>query len=135
MGVGEEKFVLPLEMVRECLALPAELCGQSGSGVLRLRDRALPYLRLRDVLGVPGHPPAREHVLVLQQGERRLGLVVEELWGEGQAVLKPLGRLFRTHPGICGSTLLGDGRVGLILDVPALLRATARPSALGQGAP
>jgi two-component system chemotaxis sensor kinase CheA len=124
VGVGEEKFVLPLETVRECLALPAELCGQSGGGVLRLRDRALPYLRLRDFLGVPGHPSAREHVLVLQQGERRLGLVVEELWGEGQAILKPLGRLFRTPPGISGSTLLGDGRVGLILDVPTLLRAT-----------
>jgi len=135
VGVGEEKFVLPLETVRECLALPAERCGQSGGGVLRVGDRALPYLRLRDFLGVPGQASAREHVLVLQQGERRLGLVVEELWGEGQAVLKPLGRLFRDVPGISGSTLLGDGRVGLILDVPTLLRATGRPSALGQASP
>jgi two-component system, chemotaxis family, sensor kinase CheA len=135
VSVGEEKFILPLEAVRECMALPAERCGQSGSGVLPLEGRALPYLRLRDFLGVPGHPPAREHVIVLQQGERRLGLVVEELWGEGQAVLKPLGRLFRHLPGISGSTILGDGRVGLILDVPTLLRATGRPPALGPGLP
>jgi two-component system, chemotaxis family, sensor kinase CheA len=108
-----------------------EWCGQSGSGVLSLRGRALPYLRLREFLRVPGSPPAREHLIVLQQGEERLGLVVEELWGEGQVVLKPLGPLFRHLHGISGSTLLGNGRVGLILDVSTLLRSARRQPGLG----
>jgi two-component system, chemotaxis family, sensor kinase CheA len=131
VGVGEEWYVLPLEAVWECMMLPVERCGQSGSGVLSLRGRALPYLRLREFLRVAGSPPAREHLIVLQQGEERLGLVVEELWGEGQVVLKPLGPLFRHLHGISGSTLLGNGRVGLILDVSTLLRSARRQPGLG----
>ncbi|WP_257451164.1 chemotaxis protein CheA [Archangium lipolyticum] len=126
VGVGEETYVLPLEAVRECLELPAERCGQPGGGVLNLRGRSLPYLRLREVLGVEGPGPARENVVVLGHGGGRAGLVVDALHGEGQCVLKPLGRLFRHVPGVSGSTILGSGRVGLVLDVPTLLRMAVR---------
>jgi two-component system chemotaxis sensor kinase CheA len=122
VGVGEETFVLPLETVRECLELPAELCGQPGGGVLNLRGQALPYLRLSEVLGVRGAHSQRESVVVVAHGEGLAGLVVDELHGEGQRVLKPLDRLFRSLPGVSGSTLLDDGRVGLVLDVPSLLK-------------
>ncbi len=126
VGVGEETYVLPLDAVRECLELPVERVGQPGGGVLNLRGRVLPYLRLRDVLGVEGPGPGRESVVVLGQGGSRAGLVVDVLYGEGQHVLKPLGRLFRNLPGVSGSTILGSGRVGLVLDVPGLLRAALR---------
>ena len=122
VGVGEEIYVLPLEAVQECLELPAERRGQPGGGVLNLRGQALPYLRLSEVLGVPGPRPERESVVVLGHGEGLAGLVVDELYGEGQRVLKPLDRLFRHLPGVSGSTLLDDGRVGLVLDVPSLLK-------------
>jgi two-component system, chemotaxis family, sensor kinase CheA len=127
--VGEETYVLPLDAVRECLELPAERCGQPGGGVLNLRGRSLPYLRLREVLGVEGPGPARENVVVLGHGGGRAGLVVDALHGEGQCVLKPLGRLFRHIPGVSGSTILGSGRVGLVLDVPTLLRMAMRQRA------
>ncbi len=123
VGVGEETYVLPVETVQECLELPAERCGQPGGGVLNLRGRVLPYLRLRDVLGVEAPGPGRESVVVLSHGGGRAGLVVDTLYGEGQHVLKPLGRLFRDVPGVSGSTILGSGQVGLVLDVPTLLRA------------
>jgi two-component system chemotaxis sensor kinase CheA len=126
VGVGEETYVLPLEAVQECLELPLERVRQPGGGVLNLRGRVLPYLRLRDVLGVEGPGPGRESVVVLGLGGSRAGLVVDVLYGEGQHVLKPLGRLFRDLPGVSGSTILGSGRVGLVLDVPGLLRAALR---------
>ncbi|HEX8824646.1 MAG TPA: chemotaxis protein CheA [Archangium sp.] len=126
VGVGEETYVLPLEAVQECLELPTERSGQPGCGVLNLRDRVLPYLRLRDVLGVEGPGSGRESVVVLGHGGGRAGLVVDTLYGEGQHVLKPLGRLFRGLPGVSGSTILGSGRVGLVLDVPSLLRTALR---------
>ncbi|HYO59538.1 chemotaxis protein CheA [Archangium sp.] len=129
VGVGEETYVLPLEAVRECLELPAEHSGQPGGGVLNLRGRALPYLRLREVLGVRGPGSGRESVVVLGHGGSRAGLVVDALYGEGQCVLKPLGRLFLHLPGVSGSTILGSGRVGLVLDVPTLLRTAIRQRA------
>ena len=130
VGVGEETYVLPLEAVQECLELPAERRGQPGGGVLNLRGRVLPYLRLRDVLGVEAPGPGRESVVVLSHGGGRAGLVVDTLYGEGQHVLKPLGRLFREVPGVSGSTILGSGQVGLVLDVPTLLRTAIRQRAL-----
>ena len=130
VGVGGETYVLPLEAVRECLELPAERRGQPGGGVLNLRGRVLPYLRLRDVLGVEAPGPGRESVVVLGHGGGWAGLVVDTLYGEGQHVLKPLGRLFRDVPGVSGSTILGNGKVGLVLDVPTLLRAAIRQRAL-----
>jgi two-component system chemotaxis sensor kinase CheA len=126
VGVGDETYVLPLESVQECLELPAERHGQSGSGMLDLRGQPLPYLRLREVLGVSGSRLARESVVVLVHGENRAGLVVDALYGEGQRVLKPLSRFFPHPPGVSGSTLLDDGRVGLVLDVPSLLKEAVR---------
>jgi two-component system chemotaxis sensor kinase CheA len=64
----------------------------------------------------------RENVVILEQSGRRAGLVVDALLGGSQAVIKPLGPLFEGLPGVSGSTILGSGRVSLILDVAALLR-------------
>jgi len=63
---------------------------------------------------------------------QRAGLVVDELMGEAQTVIKPLGKLFRTVKGIGGSTILGDGRVALILDVPGLLQHVHREAIDGE---
>lgn len=121
--VGRETYVLPLECVTECLDLPPEAQGRGGArGVFNLRGAGLPFLRLRDHLGLGGEPPARECVVVVRHEHGLAGLVVDALLGEGQTVVKPLGRLFRRLPGVAGSTILGDGRVALILDVPTLMR-------------
>jgi two-component system chemotaxis sensor kinase CheA len=124
--VGAETYVVPLEGVVECLELPAAtLRGRAGSGILNLRDEALACRRLRDVFGIAGAPPAREHVVVMHHAGRRLGVVVDALLGESQTVLKPLGRLFRDLPLLAGSAILGSGRVALVVDLPALFREAA----------
>jgi two-component system chemotaxis sensor kinase CheA len=135
VGAGGETFVLPLDSVVECLDLPRdESTAGDEAGVLNLRGKPLPYLRLRRRLRLPGPPAERENVVVVQHGNQVAGVAVEELHGESSAVIKPLGSLFKGIPGIAGSTILGNGRVALILDVPGLLREAlraARESAAG----
>jgi two-component system chemotaxis sensor kinase CheA len=117
---GGETFVVPLEAVVECVSHAARDRDRA-TGVINLRGEAVPYIRLRHRLGVGGRAPAREQVLVVHHRERRVGLVADTLLGQAQTVVKPLGPLFRRLPGLAGSTILGDGRVGLLLDVAALV--------------
>jgi two-component system chemotaxis sensor kinase CheA len=123
VGVGQETYLIPLDAVVECLELHREECLHAdGRGVLSWRGVALPYLRLREVFGVAGATGGREHVVVVGHEGGHVGLVVDLLYGESQTVIKPLGRLFQSLPGITGSAILGSGRVALILDVAGLLR-------------
>jgi two-component system chemotaxis sensor kinase CheA len=138
--VGAETFVVPLEHVTECTELPVgQGAAQSkdqrdseASGILNLRGTALPYVRLRRVFSLPGEIPKRENIVVVKINEFHAGIAVDELLGGMQTVVKPLGRAFRTVSGIAGSTVLGDGRVGLILDVPSLLRGVMQSSVQAQ---
>jgi two-component system chemotaxis sensor kinase CheA len=136
VGVGDETYVIPLEAVLECLELPAEEKHRgNGGGVIYLRGQALPYLRLRDQFALPGPPPPRENIVVVHHGGGQAGIAVDVLYGASQTVIKPLGELFEGLPGIAGSTILGSGRVALILDVPSLLReAVGRQSQSAGGA-
>ena len=120
--VGTETYVVPLNAVKECLELPAEKHSSEEGGVINLRGEALPFVRLRDLFAVGGDPPERERILVVEHQGGRAGLAADELLGEQQAVIKPLGRLFQGISGVSGSTILGTGRVALILDVPAICR-------------
>ena len=127
--VGTETYVIPLGSVQECLELPRERhCSEEG-GVINLRGEALPYVRLRDLFECGGKAAEREKVSVVEYQGGRAGLAADELLGEQQAVIKPLGRLFQGIRGVSGSTILGNGRVALILDVPALCGEAIRRSA------
>jgi two-component system chemotaxis sensor kinase CheA len=126
--VGTETYVIPLSSVQECLELPLEKHRSEEGGVINLRGEALPYVRLRDLFGSDGRAPAREKIIVVEYQGGRAGLAADELLGEQQAVIKPLGRLFQGIRGVSGSTILGNGRVALILDVPALCGEAIRRS-------
>jgi two-component system chemotaxis sensor kinase CheA len=128
--VGDEIYILPLDAVVECVELPGEERALgAGTGVLALRGKPLPYLRLRRHLRVQGPPPARENVVVIRHGSAVAGVAVDVLLGESQTVVKPLGRMFQGIPGVSGSSIMGDGRVALILDVAGLLREALRNAA------
>lgn len=122
---NDETYVIPLELVHECVEIPAEQISSDRTGVINLRNEPLPFVRLRQVFeGNGGALPARENVVVLRHEEKLAGIAVDKLLGECQAIIKPLSRLFRDVKGVSGSTILDDGRVALILDVGALLRET-----------
>ena len=126
VGVGGACFALPLEMVVECIELPAG-SGAEDRDYLNLRGQVLPFLRLRELFEVPQQAPRRQNVVVVRCGGRQAGLAVDSLLGECQTVIKPLGVLFERLRGISGSTILASGEVGLILDVPQLIQlATGR---------
>ncbi|HEX5392429.1 MAG TPA: chemotaxis protein CheA [Rhodocyclaceae bacterium] len=174
VGVGGSSFVVPLEMVVECVELSDEET-QAGQGRdhLNLRGEVLPFIRLKHLFDIPEiqppssdnededfglnqsvltnrnttgvvltpegaaalaadpelafilNPVKRENVVVVQYAGHRAGLVVENLMGEFQTVIRPLGMVFSGLHGISGFTLLGDGRVALILDVPGLVKLVA----------
>ena len=130
--VGSETFIVPLEHVTECTELPAEQRSPEAGGILSLRGSALPYVRLRRVFSLSGETPKRENIVVVKINEFHAGIAVDELLGGMQTVVKPLGRAFRSVPGIAGSTVLGDGRIGLILDVPSLLRGVMQSTLQAQ---
>ncbi|RRS04305.1 chemotaxis protein CheA [Aquabacterium soli] len=118
VGVGPSVFVVPMEMVEECIAFSAE----EGHDYTNLRGQVLPFVRLRQLFGIDGPVPPRQNIVVVRHAGQRAGLVVDTLLGEFQTVIKPLSRLFVQVRGISGSSIRGSGDVALILDVPALLR-------------
>jgi len=123
IGVGQASYVVPLDMVQECLELSAEDRRTARErSYLDLRGEVLPLIFLREHFHAGGPPGYRENVVVVQCAEYKAGLVVDELQGEFQTVIKPLGKLFGALRGISGSTILGNGAVALILDVPTLVK-------------
>ena len=115
--VGKTAFVVPLDMIEECIELSAE----SGHDYTDLRGHVLPFIRLRDLFKVEGKPMRRENIVVLKYAGQKAGLVVDTLVGEFQTVIKPMGKVFSQVSCISGSTILGSGDVALILDVPSLV--------------
>jgi two-component system chemotaxis sensor kinase CheA len=123
VGVADETLIIPLDSVVECLELPPDRGAEAaGCGVIDVRGKVLPFVRLRRLLGLGEDPAESELVAVVRSGQEEAGLAVDTVLGEGQVVIKPLGQLFRKLPGIAGSTILGNGRVALILDLPTLLQ-------------
>ena len=170
VGVSAASFVVPLDMVVECVELSEqETRDAQGHNHLNLRGEVLPFIRLKELFDIPDppvetidydaeqyeaggqvpryglsstlltaegaaalandpelafllHPVKRENVVVVQYAGRRAGLVVDNLMGEFQTVIRPLGEVFNGLDGISGFTILGNGNVALILDVQGLVR-------------
>ena len=117
-------YVIPMDHVVECVELLADQRdSEHTTGVLQLRGEPVPYLQLGDHFQLPGARALRQNVVIVQQYAKRVGLVVDTLYGATQTVIKPLPALFEHIPGVSGSAILGNGTVALILDVPALLRS------------
>ncbi len=142
VGVGQDRYILPLSLAREAIDLPAgHQSGSNRRNLVSIRGEFIPYLRIRDIFDY-GTPPAnlRERVVIMELEQTKLGLVVDEVFGNHQTVIKSLGWIAPSAPVFSGATVLGDGRVALIIDIPALsayadnaLAPTARPTATKTG--
>ena len=125
VAAGNETWIVPMENVVECLELPSGKPRHERTGVILLRDEVVPWVRvsrLFDDEPLMRSSEGREAIVVVQHDGMRAGLVVDELFGARQAVIKPLGDYIAEVPGIAGSSILGDGRVALILDPATILR-------------
>ena len=122
VGVGNSVFVVPLDMIEECV----EFSAVPGHDYTNLRGHALPFIRLARLFRVEGQATARQNIVVVNHAGQKAGLVVDTLLGEFQTVIKPLAAMFNHVRCISGSTILGDGRVALILDVPSLIQQASQ---------
>lgn len=116
-----DAYALPLARVQEVLHAPTHAVNWfDGRAALNRRSHTLPLLDLRHWLRQPAPEAPLLTIVVLQRGDARFGLVVDEVRGREEVVIKPLPRALRGLPGYAGATLIGDGRLALILDVDAL---------------
>lgn len=118
--VGGSSLVLPLDMMAECMDMPTQQISRETRQIW-LRDTWIPYISLRELFSLPPSDEP-EYVVVAQFGQTTAGIIVDRLIGDIQAVIKPLGSLFRSLRGVSGSTIMGNGRLALILDIPQLIQ-------------
>ena len=120
--VGDETYALPLTHVRETLQLtPSVIKRVRGTEVLVLRDEVLPLLSLRQIVELPVRDPEGSQVVVLEVADRRAGLVVDQLRGQQEIVVKPIDGARGAASFFSGATILGDGVPALILEATSLL--------------
>lgn len=120
--IGGGRYVIPLSVVDECVDLtPEEAARSIGRNFFTLRGDIVPFLRMRDLFAVPGQAEGYQKVVVVTSGGNRVGLVVDHVIGQYQTVIKSLSRLLDDVEQFSGATILGDGTVALILDVPHLI--------------
>lgn len=121
VSAGKDLYVIPLDLVRECVEFKFENENNDTSGnYFNLRGKVLPYTRLDYFFHNEVKKNERENIVITEYQGNRIGLVVDKLYGEIQTVIKPLAKVFSDIRGIGGSTTLGDGRIALILDVADL---------------
>ncbi|MDP3676012.1 MAG: chemotaxis protein CheA, partial [Novosphingobium sp.] len=120
--VGQGRYSIPLSAVEECVELPndAEAC-KSGRNFLNIRGNLVPFLRLRELFKTRAPPDPHQKVVIVSAGEFRVGLVVDQVIGNSQTVIKSLSKLHADVESFSGATILGDGTVALILDVTHLV--------------
>ncbi|WP_085707266.1 chemotaxis protein CheA [Pseudomonas sp. B35(2017)] len=126
--LGNQAFAFPLVNVNEIFHLDLSTTNVvDGQEVVIVRDKALPlfYLKRWLVSSAAHEEPREGHVVILSVGTQRIGFVVDQLVGQEEVVIKPLGKMLQGTPGMSGATITGDGRIALILDVPSMLKRYA----------
>ena len=127
--LGNQAFAFPLVNVNEIFHLDLSRTNVvDGQEVVIVRDKALPLFYLkRWLVNDAAQEEQREgHVVILSVGNQSIGFVVDQLVGQEEVVIKPLGKMLQGTPGMSGATITGDGRIALILDVPSMLKRYAR---------
>lgn len=122
--VGSGNYVIPLSAVEECVELSLEEDQRSrGRSFISLRDSLVPFLRLREVFNTCTPPDTYQKMVVISTGNERVGLVVDQIIGDHQTVIKSMSKLHHDVSTFSGATILGDGSVALILDVAQIVSA------------
>ena len=136
--IGESHFVLPLSAIEECVELTLEENrSRNGRNLAFIRGDLVPYIPLRERFDLQDEAPRIQQIVTSRVDGMRVGILVDQVVGQHQTVIKSLGRWFRGSEEFSGATILGDGRVALILDLPKLVRKVEReehePEEVGVG--
>jgi len=119
--IGGDRYVFPLAHVTECIELTEQMRGEHRNRrMIENRGELLPYVSLREIFAIKGDAPDIQQIVVANMENRKIGFVVDSVIGDYQTVIKSLGKVYHDARGLSGATILGDGSVALILDIPQL---------------
>jgi len=120
--VGATRYIIPLDMISEVVEFDTKHQIQMDkSNLFDLRGTLLPLLDVKEFYHEKSRDAnARKNIIIVKYANQKMGMLVDELYGENQTVIKPLGRLFKNAPGLYGASILGSGEIALIFDIPAL---------------
>lgn len=125
--VGADQFIVPMAAITENVELlSAQRASHNGRNLVAVRGELVPYIDLRQTYGLDGDVPAIEKVVIVRYEGQRVGLVVDRVLGTHQTVIQSLGKFFKDINVVSGATIMGDGRVALILDIAAVVRFADR---------
>lgn len=125
VGVADEVFIIPIVSVLETLRVNTQRISRIGSKpVIQLRDALIPVVNLQDFFNIErqGDPPHDNYIVIIAVANKKIGLAVDRLLGQEEVVIKSLGDFFDESEAIAGATIMGDGRIRLIIDVSEIVR-------------
>jgi two-component system, chemotaxis family, sensor kinase CheA len=121
--IGGDQYIVPMSAVTENVELMmAERARKNGRNLIAVRGDLVPYIDLRQAFNIAGDTPPIEKVVIVKYEDHRVGLVVDRVLGTHQTVIQSLGKFFRNIDVVSGATIMGDGRVALIVDIAAVVR-------------
>jgi two-component system chemotaxis sensor kinase CheA len=121
--IEDNSFIMPLSLVEECMELTRDDVARAhGRNLANVRGSLVPYIPLRERFKLAGDIPDTQQIVVTMVDGERMGFLVDTVVGEHQTVIKSLGKAYRNVPGVSGATILGDGSVALILDIPQMAK-------------
>ena len=122
MQAGDTKYIIPLTDINECIELTDEYKSSiDGSNTIDVRGEILPLLDIRKTFNEKVYENIRKNIVIVNYANYKVGLQVDELFGEQQTVIKPLGDMFENVKELSGGAILGSGEVALIFDIPKLI--------------
>jgi len=128
--VGEERFIIPLTSIVEFIkARPEDIKSVEGTGrVINMRNEYLPLAALHRLLGLPAEKtdPTEGIMVIIRDNRKKIALLVDDILGQEQVVTKSMKENYEQVEGVAGATIMGDGRVAIILDVPTLIKMAGR---------
>ncbi len=120
--IDKDFFVIPLSFVEECIELTPEIKKRSkGRNLISVRGEIVPYIVMRDTFVIHEKRPDIEQIVLISENDSKTGLVVDQIIGENQVVIKSLGSYYKNVATFSGASVLGDGTVALIMDIPKLI--------------
>lgn len=125
--IGIDHFVIPLSVVVGCLEYDRTQ-QRNENNIVIFHDKQLPFINMREFFGFPGERKAIEQMVIVNIKSQHIGLLVDQVVGGNQTVIKPLGKIFRQADGVSSATVLGDGSVALIIDVEKIIDAKETPA-------
>ena len=119
--IDNTKYVMPLNLVNKIYAVKHEDFENAYNNIIVIEGEQIPFYYLRDEFDVETKALDVEQLIIVKYEDKKIGLAVDDVIGEYQAVLKPLGKLYKNHDIISGATILGDGSIALVLDTNKII--------------